>query len=78
MDADLDTPSDHGYPLRPPLPDECEEATRAPVSGPAGPSRLQQELIDYSPSLGDKVARSTATHTIVEIAAEIIEVIRGT
>lgn len=37
----------------------------------------KQELVDYSPSLADRVARSTATHTIGEIAAEIIEVIRG-
>lgn len=37
----------------------------------------KQELIAYSPSLADKVARSTATHTVEEIAAEIIEVIRG-
>lgn len=38
----------------------------------------KQELIDYSPSLADKVARSTGTHTIEEIAKEIITVIRGT
>ncbi len=38
----------------------------------------KQELIDYSPSLADKVARSTGTHTIEEIAKEIIDVIRGT
>lgn len=38
----------------------------------------KQELVDYSPSLADKVARSTGTHTVKEIAAEIIEVIRGT
>lgn len=38
----------------------------------------KQELIAYSPSLADKVARSTATHTIKEIATEIIEVIQGT
>ena len=38
----------------------------------------KQELINYSPSLADKVARSTATHTIDEIAKEIIEVIRST
>lgn len=38
----------------------------------------KQELIDYSPSLTDKVARSTATHTIEEIAQEIIEVVRPT
>jgi hypothetical protein len=37
----------------------------------------KQELIGYSPSLADKLARSTATHTIDEIAAEIAEVIRG-
>ena len=35
----------------------------------------KQEVIDYSPSLADKLARNTATHTIDEIAAEIIEVI---
>ena len=38
----------------------------------------KKELIDYSPSLADKVARSTATHTIEEIAKEITDVIRGT
>jgi len=37
----------------------------------------KQELIDYSPSLADKLARSTGTHTVEEIAAEIAEVIRG-
>lgn len=37
----------------------------------------KQDLINYSPSLADKMARSTGTHTIDEIAAEIIEVIRG-
>jgi hypothetical protein len=37
----------------------------------------KQELIDYSPSLADKVARSTGTHTVEEIAAEIIDVIRA-
>jgi hypothetical protein len=35
----------------------------------------KQELIGYSPSLADKVARSTGTHTVEEIAAEIIDVI---
>ena len=35
----------------------------------------KQELIEYSASLVDKVARSTGTHTIQEIAAEIIDVI---
>lgn len=35
------------------------------------------EVIDYSPSLADKLARNTATHTVEEIAEEIIEVIRA-
>lgn len=35
------------------------------------------EVIDYSPSLADKLARNTATHTVEEIAQEIIEVIGG-
>ncbi|MGU5527729.1 MULTISPECIES: toll/interleukin-1 receptor domain-containing protein [Aeromonas] len=37
----------------------------------------KQQVVDYSPSLADKVARSTATHTINEIAAEIAELIRS-
>lgn len=37
----------------------------------------KQELIDYSPSLADKLARSTGTHTVEEIASEIADVIRG-
>lgn len=35
----------------------------------------KQEVIDYSPSLADKLARSTGSHTIGEIAEEILEVI---
>ena len=35
----------------------------------------KQEVIAYSPSLADKVARSTATHTVEEIAKEIAELI---
>lgn len=35
----------------------------------------KQQVINYSPSLADKLARSTASHTIQEIASEIIEVI---
>lgn len=35
----------------------------------------KQEVIDYSPSLADKVARNTATNTIEEIAEEIAELI---
>ena len=37
----------------------------------------KQQVVDFSPSLSDKVARSTATHTIDEIAAEIAELIRS-
>lgn len=36
------------------------------------------EVINYSPSLADKLARNTATHTVDEIAEEIIEVITAT
>ncbi|NEQ50925.1 MAG: DUF1883 domain-containing protein [Leptolyngbya sp. SIO3F4] len=35
----------------------------------------KQQVVDFSPSLADKVARSTATHTIDEIACEIAELI---
>lgn len=37
----------------------------------------KQQLIDYSPSLADKVARSTSTNTIEEISKEIIDLIQG-
>ncbi len=36
----------------------------------------KRDVIAQSPSLADKVARSTATHTVEEIAAEIVDVIR--
>jgi Domain of unknown function (DUF1883)/TIR domain len=35
----------------------------------------KQEVISYSPSLADKVARSTATHTVEEIAKEIADLL---
>ncbi|MDD4778688.1 MAG: DUF1883 domain-containing protein [Fermentimonas sp.] len=35
----------------------------------------KKELLDFSPSLADKVARSTTTHTIEEIAEEISEMV---
>ncbi|MEM6452256.1 MAG: DUF1883 domain-containing protein [Cyanobacteria bacterium P01_D01_bin.105] len=38
----------------------------------------KQEVINFSPSIADKVARSTATHTVEEIATEIAELIRST
>lgn len=37
----------------------------------------KQEVIDFSPSLADKVARSTATHTVQEIAEEISELLNS-
>ena len=37
----------------------------------------KQEVIEYSPSLADKLARSTSIHTVEEIANEIVEVIKG-
>ncbi len=36
----------------------------------------KQQVVDFSPSLADKVARSTATHTIDEIANEIAELLK--
>ena len=38
----------------------------------------KREVMGYSASLADKVARSTGTHTVEEIAGEIIAVIRPT
>lgn len=37
----------------------------------------KQQVVDFSPSLADKVARSTATHTIEEIALEIAELLHS-
>ena len=37
----------------------------------------KSEVIAYSPSLADKVARNTTTHSIEDIAAEIAELILG-
>src|SRR5690606_26215890 len=37
----------------------------------------KREVMGYSASLADKLARSTATHTVEEIAAEIVDVIRN-
>ena len=36
----------------------------------------KREVIGYSASLADRLARSTATHTVEEIAAEIADVVR--
>jgi len=35
----------------------------------------KQQVVNFSPSLADKVARSTATHTIEEIAKEIADLL---
>lgn len=35
----------------------------------------KKEIINYSPSLADKLARNTSTHTVEEIAEEIITLI---
>ncbi|PJZ64121.1 molecular chaperone Tir [Leptospira wolffii] len=37
----------------------------------------KQEVIDFSPSLADKVARNTSSHTINEIASEIAELLNS-
>jgi hypothetical protein len=37
----------------------------------------KREVIEFSPSLADKVARSTATHIVEEIAGEIAELIKS-
>lgn len=37
----------------------------------------KQEVIAFSPSLADKLARSTATHTVEEISNEIAKLIKG-
>ena len=38
----------------------------------------KQQVMDFSPSLADKLARSTATHTVDEIAAEIASIVQST
>ena len=38
---------------------------------------IKQQVVDFSPSLADKVARSTATHTIKEIASEIADLLNS-
>jgi hypothetical protein len=37
----------------------------------------KQEVINYSPSLADKLARSTAIHTVEEIAKEIADLLKS-
>jgi hypothetical protein len=37
----------------------------------------KQQVVDFSPSLADKLARSTATHTVDEIAQEIADLIQS-
>lgn len=49
--------------------------TREQVMLPIWHNVSKDEVIKFSPSLADKVARSTSTHTINEIANEIAELI---
>ena len=35
----------------------------------------EKEVLDFSPSLADKLARNTSSYTVEEIAVEIAEVI---
>ena len=44
---------------------------------PIGHEITKQEIVDYSPSLADKVARNTSSYTIEEIANEIAELIQS-
>jgi hypothetical protein len=37
----------------------------------------KKEVMDFSPSIADKLARNTANYTVEEIAKEISEVING-
>lgn len=37
----------------------------------------KKEVIDFSPSLADKLARNTSSYTVEEIASEIAEVIQN-
>lgn len=37
----------------------------------------KDEVVSYSPSLADKVARNTTSYTVEEIAAEILDVVMG-
>ena len=37
----------------------------------------KREVMSYSPSLADRLARNTSTHTVEEIAAELVDVIRN-
>lgn len=61
---------------------ELDEIVKRVVQGeqvflPVWHNITKQQIVDFSPSLADKVARSTATHTVGEIAKEIAELLRG-
>ena len=63
--------------------DELDEIVTRIVQGeqiflPIWHNITKQQVVDFSPALADKVARSTATHTVGEIAKEIAELLRGT
>ena len=61
--------------------DELDGIVTRAVSGeqvllPIWHKLTKQEVIAYSPSLADKLARSTSTHTVEEIAEEIAELLK--
>lgn len=61
---------------------ELDEIVKRVVMGeqvflPIWHNITKQQVVDFSPSLADKVARSTATHTVEEIAKEIAKLLRG-
>ena len=59
---------------------ELDDIVTRSVSGeqvllPISHNITKQQVVEFSPSLAGKVARSTATHTIDEIASEIAELL---
>lgn len=50
---------------------------RRTATSPRLANITEKEVIDYSPSLADKMARNTALDTVEEIADEIAEVIQN-
>ncbi len=60
---------------------ELDEIVKKVVQGgqiflPIWHNITKQQVVDFSPSMADKVARSTATHTVGEIAKEIAELLK--
>ncbi|MBN1117501.1 MAG: DUF1883 domain-containing protein [Bacteroidales bacterium] len=53
-----------------------KSTTREQVVLPIWHNITKKEVMDYSPSLADKLARNTSSYTVEEIAKEIAEVIK--